>query len=162
MVALLAGAGSVTTPAMAASKTGTANAIALRPLSIVNTEDLDFGTLLPSVGVAGTVTIDPNSGARSTTGGVSGAGGTPRAGEFVTYGGPLQTLQVNRGPLPLLSRVGGGATMAVTQLTLDGPVTRFLGAAGTVVLKIGATMNVAANQLDGSYAGTYQIIVTYF
>lgn len=146
---------------MAAKATGNTEAVLLRPLSIVNTDDLDFGTLLRGA-TAGTVIIDPFTDGRTTTGGVTAAGGAPLAARFVTYGGPLQTLQVNRGPLPVLTRVGGGATMNVTQLTLNGPVLRFLNAAGVVDLRVGGTMNVAANQLEGTYAGTFQIIVTYF
>lgn len=146
---------------MATKATGNTEAVLLRPLSIVNTDDLDFGTLLRGA-TAGTVIIDPFTDGRTTTGGVTAAGGAPLAARFVTYGGPLQTLQVNRGPLPVLTRVGGGATMNVTQLTLNGPVLRFLNAAGVVDLRVGGTMNVAANQLDGTYTGTFQIIVTYF
>lgn len=146
---------------MAAGAAAPAKAVTLRPLSIVNTEDLNFGTIIRGT-TAGTVIINPNTSARTKTGGPVLAGGNPRAGQFVTYGGPLQTLQVNRGPLPVLARVGGGASMNVTQLTLDGPVIRFLNAAGVVVLNIGGTLAVGANQLDGDYLGTYQIIVTYF
>lgn len=148
-------------PVMAATATGNSEAVLLRPLSIVNTDDLDFGTLLRGA-TAGTVVIDPFTDARSTTGGVTAAGGAPLAARFVTYGGPLQTLQVNRGPLPVLTRIGGGATMNVTQLTLNGPTLRFLSAAGIVDLRVGGTMNVAANQLEGTYTGTFTIIVTYF
>jgi Domain of unknown function (DUF4402) len=148
-------------PALAAGAGGTASAITLRPLSIVNTEDLDFGTLISSP-VAGTVIIDPTTAARVTTGGVTAAGGTPLAAQFYTYSTGNQTLQVNRGALPVLNRVGGGATMNVTQLTLNGPVLRFIGPAGVLDLRVGGTLAVGANQLDGTYTGTFQIIVTYF
>jgi Domain of unknown function (DUF4402) len=147
-VALAAGAGAPT------------EAVLLRPLSIVNTDDLQFGTMLRGV-TAGTVVIDPFTDARSTTGGVTAAGGSPAAARFVTYGGPLQTLQVNRGPLPVLTN-GTGGTMNVTQLTLNGPVNRFLTAAGVLDLRVGGTLAVAANQPEGVYSGTFQIIVTYF
>lgn len=151
----------VTSPALAATSSAPAEAVLLRPLSIVKTEDLEFGTII-STPAAGTVIIDPFTSIRTTTGGPVAAGGGPHAAEFVTYGGPLQTLQVNRGPLPVLNRAGGGATMNVTQLTLDGPTTRFLNAAGVVTLKVGGTLAVSANQLAGTYSGTFQIIVTYF
>jgi hypothetical protein len=148
-------------PAFAAGAGAPTEAVVLRPLSIVNTEDLQFGTLISSP-ASGTVTIDPINDARSVTGGVTQAGGGPHAAQFFTYGGPLQSLQVNRGPLPILNRVGGGATMAVTGLTLNGPVLRFLTAAGILDLRVGGTMNVGANQLAGDYSATFQIIVTYF
>ncbi len=146
--------------AMAAGAGAPTEAVLLRPLSIVNTDDLQFGTMLRGV-TAGTVVIDPFTDIRTTTGGVTAAGGNPAAARFVTYGGPLQTLQVNRGPLPVLTN-GTGGTMAVTQLTLNGPVTRFLSAAGVLDLRVGGTLAVSANQPEGVYSGTFQIIVTYF
>ena len=157
---LLAGI-SLCGPALAAGTTGNSGAVTLRPLSIVNTEDLNFGTMLRSAS-AGTVVIDPTNDARSVTGGVTAAGGTPRAAQFFTYGGPLQNVQVNRGPLPVLNRAGGGASMNVTALTLNGPTLRFLTLAGLLDLRVGGTLAVGANQLEGDYSGTFQIIVTYF
>ena len=152
---------SIGVPAIAAGTTGNTGAVTLRPLSIVNTEDLDFGTMLGPT-LAGTVVINPANDARTVTGGVTAAGGTPRAAQFFTYGGPSQNVQVNRGPLPVLNRVGGGASMNVTGLTLNGPTLRFLTAAGLLDLRVGGTLAVAANQLEGDYSGTFQIIVTYF
>ena len=151
----------VALPAHAAGANGTAAAVTLRPLSIVNTEDLDFGTLLRGT-AAGTVVIDPNTDGRTVTGGVVAAGGTPNAAQFYTYGGPLQYVQVTRGALPTLNRIGGGASMNVTQLTLNGPTTRFLSSAGLLDLRVGGTLAVGANQQEGDYAGTFQITVTYF
>lgn len=148
-------------PAHAAGTTGSASAITLRPLSLVNLRDLDFATNIAGT-TAGTVVIDPNTDGRTTTGGVVAAGGTPQAAQFYTYGGPLQTIQVFRGPLPVLNRAGGGATMNVTGLTLNGPTTRFLNAAGLLDLRVGGTLAVGANQLSGTYSGTFQIIVNYF
>jgi hypothetical protein len=148
-------------PAHAAGTTSGASAIALRPLSLLNLRDLDFAINV-SGPTAGTVVIDPNTDGRTTTGGVIAAGGTPQAAQFYTYGGPLQTIQVFRGPLPVLNRAGGGATMNVTGLTLNGPTTRFLNSAGLLDLRVGGTLAVGANQLSGSYSGTFQIIVNYF
>jgi Domain of unknown function (DUF4402) len=147
--------------AQAATQSATSKAIALKPLSIVKLRDLDFGRLASGT-TAGTVVIDPTTDARSTTGGVLAAGGTPVAAQFYTYATGNQTLQVNRGPLPVLTRAGGGATMNVTQLTLNGPVLRVIGPAGLLDLRVGGTLAVAANQMDGTYAGNFDIIVTYF
>lgn len=152
---------SIGAPAIAAGTTGNTGVVTLRPLSIVNTDDLDFGTMLRPA-AAGAVIINPTTGARSVTGGVTAAGGNPRAAQFFTYGGPSQNVQVNRGPLPVLNRVGGGASMIVTGLTLNGPTLRFLSAAGLLDLRVGGRLAVAANQLEGDYSGTFQIIVTYF
>ncbi len=160
-IACAIAAASCGTAANAAGATGTTTVVTLRPLSIINITELDFGVMAAGT-TAGTVVIDPTTDARTTTGGTAAAGGTPNAAKFLTFGGPLQTLQVNRGPLPVLSRVGGGATMNVTQLTLNGPTLRFLNAAGLLDLRVGGTLAVGANQLNGDYTGTFQIIVTYF
>lgn len=147
--------------AHAATTTAPTRAIALRPLSLLKLGDLDFADNI-SGATGGTVVVNPTNDARTTTGGVTAAGGTPTAAKFFTYGGPLQNVQVNRGPLPVLNRVGGGATMNVTGLTLNGPTLRFLNAAGLLDLRVGGTLNVTANKLPGVYRGTFQIIVTYF
>lgn len=147
--------------AHAATQAGTAKTIALRPLSIVKLRDLEFGRLASGT-TAGTVVISPTTDARTTTGGVTAAGGAPQAAQFYTYGTANLTLQVTRGPLPVLARAGGGATMNVTQLTLNGPTTRFLTAAGLLDLRVGGTLAVAANQLGGTYSGNFTITVTYF
>jgi hypothetical protein len=148
------------TPALAASRSGTTNAVTLAPLSLVNISDLDFATNISGT-TAGTITIDPTSDTRATTGGVTAMGGAPQAAKFFTYGTANKLLQVFRGPLPVLNRVGGGASMTVTGLTLNGPVTRFLSVAGLLDLRVGGTLAVAANQMDGVYTGTFQIIVNY-
>lgn len=148
-------------PAHAATTTSTANAVTLRPLSIVKIEDLEFGSLIATA-TAGTVDIDATTSARAVTGGALAAGGAPQAAQFYTYGGPLQFVQVTRGPLPVLNRAGGGATMNVTQLTLNGPTTRFLNTAGLLDLRVGGRLTVGANQLAGAYSGSFQITVTYF
>ncbi len=160
-IAVATGALAFAAPAQAAGGSATSGAVTLRPLSIVNIVELDFGVLAAGA-TAGTVVINPTNDARTTTGGVTPAGGTPNAGKFYTYGGPLQSLQVTRGPLPILTRVGGGGSMSVTELTLNGPTTRFLNAAGLLDLRVGGTLAVGANQPNGDYIGTFQIIVTYF
>lgn len=147
--------------AMAAPATGTLNAITLRPLSIVKLQDLEFGRAIATA-AAGTIVINPTTSARTTTGGAIAAGGLVQAAQFYTYGNANTTLLVTRGALPVLTRAGGGATMNVTQLTLNGPTNRVLTSAGLLDLRVGGTLAVNANQLAGSYSGTFQITVTYF
>lgn len=148
------------TPALAASGSSTAKAITLKPLSIVKLADLDFATSVPSA-VAGTIIINPNNDARTVTGGVTLAGGVPRAAQFYTYATGNQVLQVTRGPLPVLSN-GTGGTMNVTQLTLNGATLRTVPAAGLLDLRVGGTLAVGANQLPGVYSATFNINVDYF
>lgn len=148
-------------PAAAQSATGEARSIVVRPLSLVKTDDLDFGYITPGA-TAGTVVINANTDARTITGGVQPLGGAPLAARYVTYGGPRQFLIVSRGPLPVLNRVGGGASMNVLALTLNGPAIRYLPNEGLIDLRVGGTLEVGANQAEGSYVGQYTITVTYF
>ncbi len=148
-------------PAMAGSQQGPVQANVLQPLQIINISDLRFGTILRGT-TAGTVVINPNTSARTKTGGPTLVGNDGGAAQFLTYGGPLQFVQVNRGPLPVLTRQGGGGTMNVTGLTLNGPVNRFLSSAGILDLRVGGTLAVGANQPSGRYSGTFDIIVTYY
>lgn len=148
------------TGAGAAVQAGTARAVTLKPLSIVKIRDLEFGSLIPS-GAGGTVVIDPTNDDRTVTGGVTEAGGTTQAAQFYTYGGPLQLVIITRGPLPTLTRAGGGS-MNVTALTLNGATIRFINAAGLLDLRIGGTLAVNPNQPDGVYTGSFNITVDYY
>lgn len=158
------GLGLLSAPAMAQAQQADANANVLQPLQIINISDLRFGTILRGTS-AGTVVINPNTDARTRTGPATGptlVGSDGAAAQFLTYGGPLQYVQVNRGPLPVLTRQGGGGTMNVTGLTLNGPVFRYLSSAGLLDLRVGGTLAVGANQPSGRYSGTFDIIVTYY
>jgi hypothetical protein len=146
---------------MAAGVAAAGKAIAIKPLSIVKLRDMDFASAIPGA-TGGTIIIDPTNDSRSVTGSVIAAGGTPLAAQFITAATAGRLLQVNHGGLPTLTRVGGGATMNVTQLTLNGPVLRTITATGILDLRVGGTLAVGANQLGGDYTGTFQIIVTYF
>lgn len=165
MACVLAAAGcGLAVPALAAgvavTTTAKASVITIRKLSLLNLSDLNFATNIAGT-TAGTVTIDPDDDSRATTGGTLAAGGAPQAARFLSYGNARTTLQVNRGDLPVLTRVGGGGSMTVTELTLNGPVFRVLDTAGVLDLRVGGTLAVGANQPAGAYTGTFQIIVTY-
>lgn len=147
--------------AQAATQAGTGKAITLRALSIVKLRDLDFGRVISGTR-AGTVSINANNGVRRTTGGVVAAGGTPLTAQFYTYATGNQTLQISRGPLPVLTRTGGGGSMTVMLLSFNGPAVRVIGASGLLDLRVGGTLAVPANQPDGLYSGSFNITVTYF
>lgn len=147
--------------ALAAVATAEAAVAVVQPLSLVKTQDLEFGALLVGA-TGGSVTIDPNNDARSATGGVTLAGSAGGAAEFVTYGGPRQYIWITRGPLPVLIRQGGGGSMNVSQLTLDGATFRYLNSSGLLDLRVGGTLQVSANQPAGYYEGVFEITVTYF
>jgi hypothetical protein len=130
-------------------------------MTVTNTAPLDFGTLAPSA-VAGTVVIAP-AGGRSTTGGVTGVSGTFGPGAFkvaITSGSAnfFFFLPTNA------TLSSGGNTMTVSAFTSNpaGLTGTVAGPPGSIVVTVGATLSVAANQPAGTYSGTYSILFVHF
>ena len=131
-------------PVAAQTITGTLNVAVVRPNTIVGYEDLDFGNVLRPA-AAGAVTMDAQSGALTTTGGLIHLGGTPAQGEFVGYGTPLRFVLISAASSMTLTRVSGAQTMTVNnmRMSVNGGTTRNisgahrLDAAGVVFPGIG-------------------------
>ena len=155
--ALLMGSGS---NAQAATVAGPVEAVLVKPLSLVKTDDLDFGTLVSSP-IAGTATIDANTGVQTTTGGVLSAGGTPKRAEFVGVGGSGLLITIAISPSPTLTN-GTGGSMPSTLAVQGGTGFRLLPGTGVQTFRVGGTLNVGANQQDGNYTGTFSLTVNYF
>lgn len=149
------------TAAQAEVASATATALTLRPLSLVKTADLEFGSLIPSA-TAGRATIDANTNVRTVTGGVTGAtGATPQAAEFTAAGVFGVVALISLPSSFTITRSGGTETMSVTNITTNGGIGRpFLGA-GTIDIRIGGRLNVGANQAPGVYSGTFSLTVNY-
>lgn len=156
--ALCAGIGA---SAEAATRSADGRAHTLRQITLGNTRGLDFGTLLRGT-TAGTVTINASTDARSRTGGVVLAGGgTPGAARFTATGTPAVNAVITIGTAPIVTRVSGTETMAVSNMTLNGGRTRRIPASGVLDVRVGGRLNVAANQRDGLYAGTFNLTIDY-
>jgi hypothetical protein len=124
-----------------------AGAIVLRPLSLLKKNDMNFGTLATSP-AAGTATLNPVTGVVTTTGGVTflAIGTAPSPATFLGAGSKNAPYQIRLPKTPItLTRVGGTETMTVTNWTTDGPTNR----------------NVGANQMGGTYVGTFDVTVHY-
>lgn len=146
-------------PALAEVEPANGRAAILNPLSVVNTTDLDFGTLVHGTG-AGTVTLNPTTGALSTTGGSTAAGGSPSAATFVATGVVNRLFAIVVGTSPVLTN-GTGGTMTVNPMMIDGPTLRLFGAGGVSTIKLGGVLNMAANQPEGDYSGTFDLTIIY-
>lgn len=148
---------------MAATPTTDANAdvIVLRPLSLLKKTDMDFGTLLPSA-TAGTATIDPVTGAVTTAGGVLAGAGPTSPAVFVGAGSRNVPYQIRLPKNPAtLTRVGGTETMTLSNWSLDGPTNRRVGANEAFEFNVGGQLGIDANQVDGTYVGTFEVTVHY-
>lgn len=136
------------------------NALIIYPVTVVKTKDMDFGNVASTI--AGTAVIDPNADSISATGGVTLVGGTPHSAEFA---GAAQSSSVVNIKVPTkpstLTRVGGTETVTVTNFTLQGQSKRTLAKAQSFTFRVGGTLNVAANQAEGTYVGTFDVTVQY-
>lgn len=135
---------------------GNAQSIVLNSLTATAVQDLDFGNVIPGT-AAGTLTIDAASTARSTTGGAILAGGAPSVAIFVGVAQPnrMVHLSIPNGSITLSNGTGG--TMTVNNFDTDGPLNRRTDANGIIAFRVAARLNVAANQVDGVYSGTFDI-----
>ncbi len=139
-----------------------AAAIVLKPLSLIKKNDMDFGTLIESPTTAGTATIDPVTGAVTTAGGVIAVPSATSAGIFMGAGSRNAPYQIRLPKNPItLTRAGGTETMIVSTWTLDGPTNRKIGANEVFQFGVGAQLAVAANQVPGTYVGSFDITVHY-
>lgn len=147
-------------PLLAATRSGTVNAVTLRPLSLVNTEDLDFGNIIATA-APGTVRVNEDTGARTTTGGALAAGGAPRRAEFVGLAAVGLFLTVAIGPSPTLTN-GTGGNIPTLLAVQGGTGLRLFPGTTVQTFRVGGTANIAANQQQGDYTGTFTLTVNYF
>ncbi len=156
---------------MAQEATATGDVIVVSPLSLVKSEDLDFGTLLAGAS-GGTAVVAPN-GNRTTTGDVVAVGGTATASQFFGFGTPGRFVRIrSNAAVHTLTRSGGGETMDLRNLTLQannlnlfvfgGSVFGQILPNGIITLNIGGTLDVGPDQEPGVYEGTFEIGVDYF
>ena len=138
------------------------------PLSFIQTEELHFGQIFAS-NTAGTVTVAPD-GSRTRTGGVTLFGTIHQPAEFAGMGVFNQRVQVSLGSNTIFL-TGPGVRMRARTfvigstptavLTTTPRVFRIGGPTGAFRFPVGATLEVGANQVPGTYRGTWTITLNY-
>ena len=138
--------------------TASTTAVLVTPISVAKTTDMHFGTVAASA-TAGTVVLDYANG-RTATGGVTlpAGGATPTTGVFTVTGQGSSTFSISI-PSTLTLTSGGGATMNVSSITCEQGTSGTL-SSGTKAINIGATLNVGAAQLAGTYTNASGLLVT--
>jgi Mat/Ecp fimbriae major subunit len=135
----------------------TAKARILKQITVTNTSDLDFGTI-----VAGTAasTVAVSTGAVRSCGTGLTCTGTVTAANFDVSGTNNAVVTVTGDNSVTLANGTGGTmsaslTRSASTLTLanSGPV------GGS--FQVGGTLSLAANQADGAYTGTFNVTVDY-
>jgi hypothetical protein len=161
---LLIAALSLTAPTALSAAAPTVNAgsqaILLHPLTLLKVEDMEFGAL--AVTGAGTAVMNPATNTMSTTGGVLAMTSARHAALFAgaASGGAVVNIKLPKNSITL-TRVGGTETMTLSNFTLDGPTKRVMAKSGSFEFRVGGTLNVAANQVEGDYVGTFVVTAQY-
>lgn len=146
---------------VAAATPATDKATILHPLTLLKTADLLFGTLI--VNGAGTAVVNPVSDVETTTGGVVMAGGGPHSASFTGGATGLSLIYVQQPQTAItLTHTNGTTTMTANNFTLQNGNFYLTTAVGTFSFRVGATLTVAAGQLDGLYTGTFNVDAYYF
>ena len=130
------------------------------PLTLTTRTNLDFG-LVASTG-AGTVTINPVTSQLTTTGLVTSLGGNPRPANFVgaARSTSVVIIRIPKSPITI-RRAGGTEIMMVRNFTLEGQDKRSLARSEAFSFNVGATLVVAAGQVEGVYSGEFDVTVQY-
>jgi hypothetical protein len=138
-----------------------ANATIILPLSVTKLQDMDFGYVAPTT--AGTAVLNPDTDSLSVTGGVTAVGGAPHCAQFVGAAQHNSTVNIKIPKQPVtLTRVGGTQTMTATNFTLQSGLSKKqLANMDSFTFRVGATLNVAAAQVEGTYVGTFDVTVQY-
>lgn len=150
-------------PAQAQLGSAEGRAFVLQPLSLINAEALSFGDVVVGA-AAGTVIVDPDTNTRAVAGGVTAAGGTVSAARFLGTGTPNSNVAIIREPRGqiIVTNTSGPETMIVDNFTVEGGNgARQIREDRVLDFRIGGTLHVGANQAEGSYVGTFEVIVDY-
>ena len=152
-----------TTLTAATVSTAGAQAIVLAPLTLVETVALNFATVAGVTGNVSTVVIPP-VGAVTTTGGALSTG-TPVAATFTVTGDAAATSTYTVTlPASTLLTGGTGPDITVNAFTDSYGGTNAVPSTsgfGDGTFTVGATLNLADGQGDGTYTGTYSISINY-
>lgn len=141
------------TSANAATASATARAKILREVTVTNTSDLQFGTIVTGAS-ASTVAIG-STGTR-----ICGTGlicsGTTTAANFLVGGTTGQVVTISSDASVTLA----SGTHSMTAVLTPSAVSATL-VANAATFSVGGLLTVGASQADGDYAGTFNVTVNY-
>lgn len=125
------------------------------PLAVSEANLIDFGTFAPSPSTSGTITINPSTGAVSTTNVEVLTPGT--RGQYNVTGLVGQSFNYTMSPQNV-SLSNGSSTM---NLDLGTGGTGSLNGSGIGSFYLGGTLTVNASQAAGNYSGTFAVNIDY-
>ena len=145
---------------VAPARNATSTVVISNPASVRKLNDLNFAWLGGTA--AGTAVVNPNDDSMTTTGGVIRVAGTPYAALFEAVS-PVKNVVLIRLPktATTMTRVGGTETMTVDTWTINGSTSRNVVAKQPFEFKVGGTLHVNANQVEGLYVGDFIVQVQF-
>jgi Domain of unknown function (DUF4402) len=154
--------------ALAASGNAASRGQIRQPISLVNTRDLNFGSIIRGT-TAGTVTVNARTGARTRTGGATVIGTGFTSAAFNGTGSATRVVTMSIGAATATLNNGSGGTMTVNTFRISSngsgqqtlPRNYTMPASGARAFSIGGRLNVAANQADGDYLGNFTLTMNY-
>jgi hypothetical protein len=160
--------------AAGSTATGLATATVIRPLRVIATADMNFGTITHLPGTSGTVTVSPGAAGATFSGGAgAGCAGsdctTAHAARFAVSGEPQRdyTVQLPASVIATGSTGNPGAVLApltvgnLTLRTASGGAAPRLDAAGTDHFEVGGTITLPADLPPAHYRASFAVMVTY-
>lgn len=140
--------------AQAATATGTAKAKILRQITLTNTSDLQFATII-SGATASTVAVS-TAGAATCGAGLTCTGTTTAANFDIQGTSGAVVLVGGDSSVTLNGSLGGNMTAALTYSATNVTLSATGGS-----FKVGGTLSVGANQASGDYSGTFNVTANY-
>ncbi len=144
------------------TSTAPTTATIVTPISIAKNTDMSFGNIAVQTSTGGTVVLAP-AGTRTRTSGVTlpATTGTVTAATFTVTGTGTFSYAITLPTSITITHSGGVQTMTATSFTSNPSGTGAL-SSGTQNITVGATLTVAAAQLEGVYtSGNFSVTVNY-
>lgn len=142
-----------------ANATASASANIIQPIAITKDADMNFGSLIPGAS-AGTLALATDGTLTPT--GVTVVTSAHAAASFTATGqsGVAYTITLPSSAVTI-TRVSGSETMTIDNFVSDPAAgTATFDGSGTQIINVGATLNVGASQVAGSYTNLTGIQVT--
>ena len=147
----------ISTAALATDETGDASAQIQQAITIVEDTSMDFGNIAVD-GTAQTVTLSA-AGVVAGGGGVYDFSGSPTNAQFTVSGDASTAVTISFSTGDQLT--GPGTAMDLDTFVHDAGGSPAIGGGGTLVLGVGASLDVNGPQTSGAYTGTYTLTVNY-
>ena len=144
-----------------ATENATSSATIVGALTLTNTADLKFGQMTTAAVGGETVVVDTADGITAGAN-ITLIASSPVSSAAYTVAGTVgATYSITLPADGVVTLTGAGAPMDVDTFTSSLGATSTIPLGGSQILKVGASLHVAAAQAAGVYTGTFDVTVAY-